>query len=140
MDIYCINGYCPDSECGTIRQVCTLYPTREKAIEALNDYIEETRESAQAAEDIKGLGNGNGIWTEQTSDIHGSQYVLKRYECSISVDLDNDDGLEMFKRMSAVGLLENKGEMNVIDGIKIDRLYTALSFNVANLTLEVKSL
>lgn len=140
MDIYCISGYCTDYEDGTICQVHQIHATREKAEEAFHDLIQETRYHAQAAEEMKGLGNSNGTWTEQTSDIHGSKYVLAIYECSVSIDLSDDDCLQMFKRMSAIGLLEDRGEVSLAQGINIDHMYTALSFKIGNLKLEVKEL
>lgn len=140
MDIYCINGYCTDYESGCICQVNQIYATRDKAEEAFHDYINETRNYAEVAETMKGNGSTNGTWTECMSEIHGSRYVLSRYECFISLDLTDDDCLEMFKRMSAVGLLEGRGEVCIANGISIDHLYTALPFKIANLKLEIKQL
>lgn len=140
MDIYCVNGYCTDYEDGTIRQVHEIYSTREQAEQGFNDFISETRNYAAQAEDMKGLGNSQGMWTEQTTEVHGSRYVIRRYECNVSVDLETEEGLTMLKNMSPIGLLENRGELSIAEGIKIDHLYTALSFKIANLCLEVKEL
>ena len=140
MDIYCITGYCTNHESGFICQVNEIYATRDKAEEVFHDYINETRSYAEIAETMKGVGNSNGTWTECISEIHGSRRVLSRYECFVSLDLTNDDCFEMFKRMSAIGLIEDREEMSIAHGIRLDRMYSALSFKIANLKLEVKNL
>lgn len=140
MDIYCVTGYCTDYESGSIRQVHEIYATREKAEQGFNDFINETRNFAQEAENIKYLGTSQGMWTEQTTEVHGSLHVIRRYECSVSVDLEDEEGWSMFKNMSVIGLLESSGKLNIADGIHIDHLYSALSFKVANLSIVVKQI
>lgn len=61
MDIYCVTGYCTDYESGSIRQVHEIYATREKAEQGFNDFINETRNYAQEAENIRYLGTSQGL-------------------------------------------------------------------------------
>lgn len=139
MKIYCISGYCGDGEDGTIRQVHQIYTSRETAESVINDMIAETRGLAQEAEDIKGSANDNGMWTDKISTTHGSKHIISQYECEVSVDLNDEAGLELFRRLSAVGLLGG-GDFSIANGIKVEHLFSALSFKVANLTLSVKEI
>lgn len=140
MEVYCVNGYCPHYEDGEIHLVNDVFANKGDAEAALNEYMEETRQYACEAEKVKGLGNGKGSWTESVQSLHGDVCILKRYECKLSVDLSDTDGLQLFKSMSVVGLIESCGSLSLINGITIDHLYSATSFFVANLELRVKEI
>lgn len=135
MKIFCVSGFCPSSEDGSIHIVNNVFSSIEQAEEALSDEIEITRENAQLAESVKGIGKGNGTWTETIENIHGSEYVIKRYSCQISADLNDEGALELLRKMSAIGLLES-----IAEGITIPHFFSALPFKIASLSITSKEL
>lgn len=135
MKIFCVSGFCPSSEDGSIHIVNNVFSSIEQAEEALSDEIEITRENAQLAESVKGIGKGNGTWTETIENIHGSEYVIKRYSCQISADLNDEGALELLGKMSAIGLLES-----IAEGITIPHFFSALPLKNASLTISSKEL
>lgn len=140
MKIYTINGYCPHYEDGEIHLVNRVFANQRDAEAALNEYMDETRQYACEAEKVKGLGSGKGTWTESVEQLHGEVCILQRYECRMSVDLEDEDGFQLFKTMSVVGLFEANGSLNIANGINVDHLYSATSFKVTKLELQVKDI
>lgn len=140
MRIFCVSGFCPCSEDGSIHIVNNVFSSLEQAEEALSDEMEITREYAQLAESVKGLCNGNGTWTETTENIHGSEYAIKRYSCQISADLKDEGALELLRKMSAIGLLDDFSGTSIADGITIPHFFSALPFKIASLTISSKEL
>lgn len=140
MEIYCINGFAPDSETERIQLVCEVYATKEKAEEAMNELILTSRQFAQEVESIKASITGKGTWTEKTSDVHGSRYLFKEYACEVSIDLEDEQALDYFKQKSAVGLLGGTFGISITNGITISRMYSALPFPIAQLKLTRKEI
>lgn len=140
MKIFCVSGFCPSSEDGGIHIVNSVFSSIEQAEEALPDKIEITHENARLAKSVKGIGNGNRTWTETIENIHGSGYVIKRYSCQISADLKDEGALELLRKMSAIGLLDNFGGTSIAEGITIPHFFSALPFKIASLTISSKEL
>lgn len=140
MKIFCVSGFCPSSEDGGIHIVNNVFSSLEQAEEALSDEIEITRENALLAESVKGIGKGNGTWTETIENIHGSEYVIKRYSCQISADLKDEGALELLRKMSAIGLLDDFSGTSISEGITIPHFFSALPFKIASLTISSKEL
>lgn len=140
MKIFCVSGFCPSSEDGGIHIVNNVFSSLEQAEQTLSDEIEITRENAQLAESVKGIGKGKGTWTETIENIHGSEYVIKRYSCQISADLEDEGALELLRKMSAIGLLDDFSGTSIAESITIPHFFSALPFKIASLTISSKEL
>ena len=138
MEIFTISGYAPHYENGNVHIVSEFFTTREKAEEAFSEHMAMSRTFASEAEELQGIANGNGTWSETTRNVHGSEYYFKKYECEMSIDLSTEEGLKTFKKCSAVGLIRDGASMSVLDGITIDRMYTAFSFRITSIELRRK--
>ena len=135
MKIYSISGFCPDTEDGEAHIVHEVHISRENAETALAELIETVREQANLIEDAKGIGNCKGIWTENLEETHGSEFNIKSYSCSVSIDLSNEEGLVFFRKMSPIGLIDRNGTIDLKDGINVTHLYSAMPFMIASLRL-----
>lgn len=140
MRIFCISGYCPDYEDGNARIVHEVYATREQAEAAFSELIGHTKDHAEVAERIKGICNGNGCWTESVEETHGSEFSIKSYSCSVSIDLANEEGLALFRKLSPIGLIDGNSSIDLKDGINVTHLYSAMPFKIASLHLSAKEL
>ena len=138
MEIYTISGYAPHYEDGSVHTVSEFYTTLEQATEAFNEHMALSRTFASEAEEMQGHCDDHGTWSESSRVVHGSKHYLKKYVCEVSVDLSTEDGLAMFKKCSAVGLIKDGSSMSILDGITIDRMYTAFSFNITCIELRFK--
>lgn len=140
MKIYSISGFCPDNEDGEAHIVHEVHISRENAEAALKELIECVREQAILIEDAKGIGSCKGIWTETLEETHGSTFSIKSYSCSVSIDLANEEGLALFRKLSPIGLIDGNGSIDLKDGISVTHLYSAMSFRIASLHLSAKEL
>lgn len=136
MEIFIISGYAPNTECEGIRLVNYCCATRKEAESIFSELIEDTQIFGREAEQLKAPWCGNGHWTETRSEVHGSSCLLKKYKCEVSIDLSTEDGLDMFRRYSAVGILnEGNPQISLASGIDIASLYQAMPFKIASLAM-----
>ncbi len=135
MKIYSISGFCPDTEDGEAHIVHEVHISRENAETALSELIESVREQAKAIEAIKDIGNCKGMWTETIEETHGSEFSIKSYSCNVSIDLSNEEGIALFRKMSPTGLIDRNVSIDLKDGINVTHLYSAMPFRIASLRL-----
>lgn len=140
MKIYSISGFCPDTEDGDAHIVHEVHTSRENAEAALNELIQTVREQATLVEDTKGIGNSKGMWTETFKETHGSEFSIKSYSCSVSIDLSNEESLVIFRKLSPIGLIDRNGSIDLKDGINVTHLYSAMPFKIVSLYLSAKEL
>lgn len=140
MKIYSISGFCPDMEYGEANIVHEVHPSLENAETALKELIERVREQATLIEDAKGIGNCKGIWRETIEETHGSEFSIKSYSCSVSIDLSNENGIAIFRKLSPIGLIDGNGSIDLKDGINVTHIYSAMPFKIASLHLSAKEL
>ncbi len=140
MEIYSISGFCPDIEDGEAHIVHEVHTSRENAEMALKELIESVREQASLIEGAKGIGNCKGIWRETIEETHGSEFSIKSYSCSVSIDLSDENGIALFRKLSPIGLIDGNGSIDLKDGINVTHLYSAMSFKIASLNLSAKEL
>ncbi len=140
MKIYSISGFCPDTEDGDAHIVHEVHTSRENAETALNELIQTVREQATLIEDTKGIGSSKGIWRETLEETHGSEFSIKSYSCSVSIDLSNEESLAIFRKLSPIGMIDGNGSIDLKDGINVTDLYSAMPFKIASLYLSAKEL